>query len=510
MNDSTLPPEPGERNPLDRARRAPADRPTSEQTPEPDASTQSIHLPQTTESGNHSDDPTSAWYQSWSIPLGGHHAVGLSSVPTAPTPAMAGKDFFDFHLAGYEILEKFRGGMGEVYKAKRIELDALVALKILPREYAEDPDRVERFWNEIRILSRLRDARIVPALDLVWSDFGPVLVMPFIEGTDLARLIQERELVTQVNASEVSSVPSSSSQRSYLDRVLPLLDQLVEAVSAVHEAGILHRDIKPSNCLIDRRGNLYLSDFGLARLGPSLELTSAKVFLGTRGYASPEQWEDASQITKPADVFSLGATIYKALALQLPYGRGRINSDTEPPPEPHRRTRGLWAGYSAVILKALNPVPARRYPDVVQFREDWVRVRAGLMPKQARVKGPARRLAHAFKRHHSSVVYGIACLFLASALFANLGPRRPEAAVDQASVPVEVASDPPGAVSCSCRSTPRPVSCVPRNAFRPSRTGARPAGSRQRRETTWSSSAGPTAVFTRSIATSRARERPGS
>jgi serine/threonine protein kinase len=187
-----------------------------------------------------------------------------------PTLAYCPHPAPNFRVSGFEILGEIgRGGMGVVYKARQLSLNRLVALKALPPAFANDPARLQRFRQEAEVAARLTDARIVPIYDVLEADGVPILVMPFVDGSDLVRLLAERKRRLKERAAEGRSLSGGLGDRSQLESLLSLLDQVVEAVAAVHEAGVLHRDIKPSNLLVDVRGQVRLTDFGLARLSAS-------------------------------------------------------------------------------------------------------------------------------------------------------------------------------------------------------------------------------------------------
>src|SRR5262249_27688599 len=142
--------------------------------------------------------------------------------------------------------------------------------------------------------------------------------------------------------------------RRYLEKLLPLLDQVTAAVAAMHRGGVIHRDIKPSNILVDGKGDVWLSDFGLARLEERGTGTKLGLAMGTPGYASPEQAR-GEPIANRADQFALGATLSQAITLDLPYGKERVREGTPAPAAPSRRLPALAKDFDAVILKALEP-----------------------------------------------------------------------------------------------------------------------------------------------------------
>jgi formylglycine-generating enzyme required for sulfatase activity len=316
-----------------------------------------------------------------------------------------------FEVPGFELRgELGRGGMGIVYRALQFSLNREVAIKVLPPPLAADLDRLQRFRNEAAVAASLTDSHIVPVFDILEVQGVPFLIMPLIDGTNLARVIRDRQLVREGNPPLEPHPLALGGDQAYLDRILPLLDQMVDAVAVIHKAGVLHRDIKPSNVLVDSRGNLWLSDFGLARLQETGVSTVTGAAVGTPGYASPEQAEGTQDIDFRADLFSLGATLYKALTLEMPYGqRGRGGG--QPPEAPSRRQPLLSRDFDAVLLKSLDWEREERYAGAVEFQADWLRVRSGLLPRACRI-GPVNRLIR-FGRRHSrqlTVVFAIALL----------------------------------------------------------------------------------------------------
>lgn len=353
-------------------------------------------------------------------------------------------------IPGFEILNRIgRGGMGVVYRARQLSLHREVALKVLPPALADDPERLARFRTEATLAASLLDSRILPIYDVVERDNVPMLIMPYVPGSDLAKVIHRQELAERSEKAGASSGTRSVVDREYLTKMLPLLDQLIDAVAVVHRANIIHRDIKPSNVLVDEAGNLWLSDFGLARLGEKSHLTASGMGVGTVGFMSPEQWVGSRDIDGRADVFSLGATIYQALTLQLPYGKERLTeqSSLALPPSKHRQS--LSRDFDAVILKALEPDLKRRYGSVIELRADWRRVRQGQPPLARRI-GRVERARRFVAQHRWSVGAGCVIavlLILVAFMAANSGG--PDAGSAKAEVRnlrrLQIVTDPPGA-----------------------------------------------------------------
>lgn len=382
-------------------------------------------------------------------------------------------------VPGFEIRgELGRGGMGIVYRAWQQSLKREVALKALPPVLAANPKVLGRFRNEAAVAARLVDSHLLPVFDVQEVQGVPVIVMPLIEGTDLGRVVKDRREAKRGKMPEDPHPWALLDDRVYLERVLPVLDQVVDAVAALHRAGVLHRDVKPSNVLVDRRGSAWLGDFGLARLAEQGVGTRTGVGLGTRGYASPEQ-ERGEDIDRRADLFSLGATLYQALTGELPFGKGTAHVQAPPTP-PSRRQPALPRTFDAVLLKALEPAREGRYATAGEMREDWRRARQGLLPR-ARMPGPWTRARHAAWRHRGRVlaaVVGAALVLLLGAIFLpRLNPVPPAADAPATPTPpapvvrrtVRLETDPPGARVVLVPLHQQTGEPLPESAIRPER-----------------------------------------
>lgn len=225
-----------------------------------------------------------------------------------------------------------RGGMGSVYKARHLRLDRTVAVKLLPPELSADPEAEARFEREARALALLNHPHIVAIHDFGREDGQSWLVMEFVDGPSLA-----------------GALPLPP------ERALPLALQICEAVACAHRQGVVHRDLKPENILIDAAGRAKVGDFGIARIlrpgGPRSTVTSADVVLGTPRYMAPEALEGAPPDPR-MDVYSLGVLLYQMLLGKLPVGVF--------PSAP--------APFDAVIRRALDADPARRFKDAGELR----------------------------------------------------------------------------------------------------------------------------------------------
>ncbi len=225
--------------------------------------------------------------------------------------------------------------MGVVYKARQLRLDRLVALKILPPELGHDPAFAERFAREARALARLTHPRIVGVHDFGQSGGLFYLIMEFVDGANLRGLMQ--------------------AERLRPEEALRIVPQVCEALQYAHEEGVVHRDIKPENILLDRRGNVKIADFGLAKLlgmmTPDSVLTGSRQVVGTLRYMAPEQMERPLKVDHRADIYSLGVVFYEMLTGELPIGR------FDPPSKKVR----VDVRVDDIVFRALEKEPERRY-----------------------------------------------------------------------------------------------------------------------------------------------------
>lgn len=177
-----------------------------------------------------------------------------------------------------------KGGMGEVYRADDLKLGQAVALKFLPPRFSEDPKRLEYFHSEVRLARQVSHPNVCRVYDIGEVDGQHFLSMEYVDGEDLATLIRR-----------IGRLPQ--------DKGLDIARQLCAGLAAAHDRGVLHLDLKPSNVMLDGRGRVRITDFGLARLAAEQEGPEAVV--GTPAYMAPEQLVSA-QVTEQSDIYSLG------------------------------------------------------------------------------------------------------------------------------------------------------------------------------------------------------------
>ena len=267
-----------------------------------------------------------------------------------------------------QILELIgMGGMGAVYKARQPRLERLVALKILPPETAHDPGFAERFNREARALARLNHPNIVTV-----HDFGHVGGEPSTAalGTPIPSQPSTTEqqaspalhylLMEYVDGGNLRQIEDSGKLTP--EQALAIVPQICEALQFAHSEGIVHRDIKPENILLDKRGRVKITDFGIAkivgRVTQAVPLTSARDVVGTPHYMAPEQIEKPLAVDHRADIYSLGVVFYEMLTGELPLGKFA----------PPSRKVQVDVRLDEVVLHALEKEPALRYQQASEIK----------------------------------------------------------------------------------------------------------------------------------------------
>ncbi len=207
-------------------------------------------------------------------------------------------------IGEYELLEEIgRGGMGVVYKARHVRLRKIVALKLLPPHLACDPAALQRFDREMRVLGQLDHINLVEASDAGESNGRRFLVMRFIQGVTLDRLVRSKGPLSSADACEV-------------------IRQAARGLDHAWQLGLVHRDIKPSNLMLAADGVVKVLDMGVATLlrdPTETGLTKTGQIVGTTDYMSPEQIRHASKVDCRADLYSLGCTLFHLLAGRAPF-----------------------------------------------------------------------------------------------------------------------------------------------------------------------------------------------
>ena len=250
-------------------------------------------------------------------------------------------------LGKYQIHSPLgQGGMAAVYKAFQPGVERYVALKILPRQYASDPEFTGRFEQEAKVIAKLQHPHILPVHDFGQADGYTFLVMPLVETGTLADLLKG------------FSLPPG--------KIRTIISQIGDALDYAHSQGLIHRDVKPSNILIDRRGNCLLTDFGIAKMVEGTKhFTATGGILGTPTYMSPEQGM-GERLTQTSDIYSLGVVLYEMATGKVPFDAETplavvIKHMNDPLPLPSRLKPEISRTLETVIMKALAKAPEDRF-----------------------------------------------------------------------------------------------------------------------------------------------------
>ena len=268
---------------------------------------------------------------------------GTSSARHASAP---GRRF----LPGILLAERYRimarlgsGGMGEVYRAEDLALGQEVALKFLPEKLTGNEEALARFRSEVRIARQVSHPNVCRVYDVSQVEGHFFLTMEYVDGEDLASLL-----------GRIGRLPA--------DKALEIARKLCAGLAAAHEKGVLHRDLKPGNLMLDGRGQVLLTDFGLAGLADQIAAT--EVGSGTPAYMAPEQLA-GKEVTVRSDIYALGLVLYEIFTGKRPFEGNtlaelmRARRETTPD-SPSALIRDLDPAVERVILRCLEPDPSRR------------------------------------------------------------------------------------------------------------------------------------------------------
>ncbi len=258
------------------------------------------------------------------------------------------------NVGPYRLIEKLgKGGMATVFKAYHPSLDRYVAIKALHPAFMEHPGFIDRFEREAKVVAKLDHPNIVPIFDFSEHEDRPYLVLKYVRGETLkARL--EKSKLTYKESRHIFRVISS-------------------ALAYAHQEGVLHRDVKPSNVLMEKGGQIYLADFGLARMTETSQTTlSGQMMMGTPHYISPEQAKGLGGLDNGTDIYSLGVMMYELLVGEVPY-----QADTpfsvihdhiySPLPLPREMNPDLNEDIQRAILKSLAKKREDRYKNISEM-----------------------------------------------------------------------------------------------------------------------------------------------
>jgi serine/threonine protein kinase/WD40 repeat protein len=404
------------------------------------------------------------------------------------------------HLGDFRVLREIaRGGMGVVYEAVQESLGRHVALKVLPFHALLEPTLLERFRREARAAARLHHTNIVPVFGIDEHEGIHYYAMQFIQGQNLDEVIGEVKRLRQETApparmpvhpvssdvarallsgkfqvgsedqgesglplqaedpgaeiegtkdlaqpvhlpsaaiSDSHSDLTTQSETQYFRSVARVGVQVAEALEYAHRQGIVHRDVKPSNLLLDLRGTVWITDFGLAKAEDSDELTKTGDVVGTVRFMAPERLDGLSD--PRSDIYGLGITLYEMLTLQPAFAdnnRARLMQRIvrEEPPQPRKLDPHIPRDLETIVLKAISKAPADRYASAEAMAEDLRRFLAD-RPIQARRSSWAEQAWRWVRRNPAwaAMIGCVAALSLVIAIGLSVGLVRLQAALGRA------------------------------------------------------------------------------
>ncbi|RME00358.1 MAG: serine/threonine protein kinase, partial [Calditrichaeota bacterium] len=258
-------------------------------------------------------------------------------------------------ISHYRILEKLgEGGMGVVYKAEDTKLKRTVALKFLSPMAVGSAEEKTRFLHEAQAAAALDDSNICSVHEIEEAEGQTFIVMAYVEGQSLKEKITAGPLK--------------------IDEAIHIAIQIAEGLQAAHEKGIVHRDVKPANVLLNEKGQVRITDFGLAKLAGRTRVTKTGTTMGTVAYMSPEQAR-GERVDHRTDIWSLGVVLYEMVTGQLPfqgdYEQAVVYSVINEEPEPPTALRsGVPMELERIILKTLAKNPDERYQHVGDLLTD--------------------------------------------------------------------------------------------------------------------------------------------
>jgi len=260
--------------------------------------------------------------------------------------------------------------MAKVYHGEDTVLGRTVAIKVLAPQFADDPNFVRRFRREAQAAARISNQNLVSVFDTGSDDGVHFIVMEFVEGRTLAELLAGGGPIVQGRAIDIAM-------------------DVCRALEAAHAQGVIHRDIKPGNVMLNERGDVKVTDFGIARMTMTTadSITQTAAVLGTASYLSPEQAQ-GQPVDGRSDIYSLGCVLYEMVTGRPPFlGDSPVTVASkhvlEQPASPSKVNPDVSSDLDSVILRALSKNPGDRYQSAEAFRADLERIRPGLLVEAA-------------------------------------------------------------------------------------------------------------------------------
>jgi serine/threonine-protein kinase len=265
------------------------------------------------------------------------------------------------------------GGMGSVYRARDIELDEDIALKVLRRELVDAPGMLDRFRREVKLARRVTHKNVARTFDIGEHQGERFLTMEFIEGESLGRLLEREGTL-------------------HIGRAIEIVSAVCAGLGAAHAASIVHRDLKPDNVLISADGRIVITDFGVARGGfEASPLQTLGLPVGTPAYMAPEQVEGATDIDARCDIYALGAILYELVTGEIAWGgpspyavaAARL---TAPAPDPRRKRLDLPDALAEVTLRCMAREKGQRYASADEVVRALAEVAAQIDPATGKTR----------------------------------------------------------------------------------------------------------------------------
>src|ERR1700681_174313 len=390
-------------------------------------------------SGNSPDSPTMVDIPGPDSPT---MVEGVSPLPGKPAPwkprAQASPAMLEpGQLLGqrYEVLQILgEGGMGAVYKARDIELNRMVALKVIRPDLAGNQAIIDRFKQELLLANQVTHKNVIRIYDLSEADGMKFITMEYVEGEDLRGLMQKKGKLAPQEAVEI-------------------MQQTCRALDAAHSAGIIHRDLKPQNIMRDKTGRILVMDFGLARTLEGDGMTQTGALVGTMDYMSPEQ-ALGKDLDQRSDLFAMGLIFYELLAGKMPYKADSVvasllkrTQERAAPVSSHDGT--IPKQLSDVVSRCMEPDVKMRYQSSAEILTDLDAWQGGRAAATLHFPSGVRPWGRSYPWHWFGAAAAVAVLAIVGFLFREVlfGPRTRTPAgpvVSLAILPFRNASGDPG------------------------------------------------------------------
>jgi serine/threonine-protein kinase len=271
-------------------------------------------------------------------------------------------------ITGFELIEKVgEGGMGQVWKARQLSLDRIVAIKLLSERYGKDPDSVRQIFQEARTAAKLKHLGIVQVYDASEEHGNFYFVMEFVDGLSVGQWIRRKSVLPVADA-------------------LLVVESVVEALDyAWQTAGLIHCDLKPENLMVEKDGTIKVADLGLSRTRDSESSESSDEVVGTPGYISPEQVEGERDLDCRTDIYALGCILYHMITgcrpfMELSDEDAMVAQMTQQIPDPRDLVPTIPPAVSCLLERMLAKDRDQRPSGWDQVREDIAKVTKGRLP----------------------------------------------------------------------------------------------------------------------------------